>query len=200
MLPQTFLNHSSLQVEPFGTYYVYLLTENDSEEELEQLVDLVNTCYRSTQCWTNEASLIQGKRITLEQLKEYVKTSEMLILRADLSNPSVTGPILLGCVRTGPVENTEVGLLCSHPSSQGKGVGSFLIAAAEERCQKVHHFTTMVMNVLDARTELLKWYERKGYCLTESRIPARPFIEQKGEHMLQDCNFVLLKKLLDKAD
>lgn len=199
-----------------ASYSLFLLTGDESLEDLYALVELINTCYRSPLGWTNESSLIQGERINLEQVRDYIKSSEILILRRDanLSNgtststsePSSTVPILLGCVRTGPVSETVVGpleepvgyvgLLCSHPSYQGKGIGSFLVGAAEERCATFHGLNKMVMDVLDAREELIKWYEKKGYQRTNKLLSARPFIEGKGERMLKDCNFVLLEKQL----
>ncbi|GJQ11251.1 hypothetical protein GpartN1_g3042.t1 [Galdieria partita] len=213
----SYMVHGQLWLDCLSTQYsLFLLTEEESLEDLRALVDLINTCYRSPSCWTNESSLIKGERVNLEQVRDYIKSSELLVLKREGTNSngsctssrnqSSTIPLLLGCVRTGPVSETVVGplaevagyvgLLCSHPCCQGSGVGTFLIDAAEERCATFHKLNKMVMDVLDAREELIKWYEKKGYRRTESFVPARAFIEGKGELMLKDCNFILLEKKL----
>jgi len=219
MRPLSFMQHGRIEIDSLAAHYsLFLLTGDESRDDLLSLVELINTCYRSPSCWTNESDLIRGDRINLEQVQEYINSSEILVLKrddvvvADGSSESVsvhssgTVPSLVGCVRTGPVTETVVGaleepagyvgLLCSHPCSQGKGVGSFLIEAAEERCASAHGLRKMVMDVLDSREELIRWYEKKGYKRTNKLIPARPFIEAKGERMLKDCNFILLEKQL----
>ncbi|EME27332.1 acetyltransferase [Galdieria sulphuraria] len=214
----SYMEHGHLWVDSFSTHYsLFLLTGDESLEDLCALVDLINICYRSPSCWTNESSLIQGERVNLEQVREYIKSSEILVLKRDgtgsngscntVSDATSAAPTLLGCIRTGPVSETVVGplaepagyvgLLCSHPFCQGKGIGSFLIKAAEERCANFHGLNKMVMDVLDAREELIQWYGKKGYHRTKNFVPARSFIEGKGELMLKDCNFILLEKKLD---
>lgn len=112
---------------------------------------------------------------------------------------------LVGVVKHGWTDSTVVGpldarayylgMLAVDPSWQSRGVGAAL-ADRVEAMAAAAGAPRVVMDVLDVRSELLTWYERRGYVRTGGGTPARPFIEEKGERLLVDCQFVVLEKRL----
>ena len=64
-----------------------------------------------------------------------------------------------------------LGLLCVDPSLQADGLGRRLIAAAEAEARASFSATTIEMTVISSRTELIAYYERRGYALTGERRP-----------------------------
>jgi ribosomal protein S18 acetylase RimI-like enzyme len=57
-----------------------------------------------------------------------------------------------------------------RPDGQGSGLGKALLAAAEDHA-RTGGATTMEMCVIDRRTELIAWYERRGYVRTGETRP-----------------------------
>ena len=64
-----------------------------------------------------------------------------------------------------------LGMLAVSPDAQARGVGRALIARAEAEAAASFAATTMEMTVISRRTELIAWYERRGYRDTGERRP-----------------------------
>ena len=64
--------------------------------------------------------------------------------------------------------------------THGGGLGKKVIAEAEKRVQDLWQCNQMVMTVINVRTALIEWYERRGYHLTGATLPF-PFSETTGE-------------------
>lgn len=186
-------------------YSLRLLSAND-KELVEQTVALVNLCYRGEGSWSTELGIVRGQRITRESLLSDLSDKDCHVLIA-IAVYRHTSESLLACVRTGPAKSTVVGpvtgqpaaylgMLAVRPKFQSTGLGGALMAAVEARAKEVYCVSRVVMDVLDCRTELLAWYERKGFNRTGYTVAARPFMENKGEELLVDCSFVLLEKIL----
>jgi len=115
------------------------------------------------------------------------------------------GAPIIGVVKTGWTDETVVGpldgrayylgLLAVAPTWQSRGVGAAL-ADRVEAAAAAAGASRVVMDVIDARPELLAWYARRGYRRTGGGMPARAFIEAKGERLLVDCRFIVLEKVL----
>jgi GNAT superfamily N-acetyltransferase len=71
-----------------------------------------------------------------------------------------------------------LGMLCVDPAHQAAGLGRRLIAAAERTARDKFGARIMEMTVIDCRSELIAWYERRGYVM---RGEMRPF-PVPGEH------------------
>jgi ribosomal protein S18 acetylase RimI-like enzyme len=63
-----------------------------------------------------------------------------------------------------------LGMLTVLPTLQANGLGKQLLNAAEEYTQNIN-CTAVTMTVITTRTELINWYERRGYTKTGQTLP-----------------------------
>jgi GNAT superfamily N-acetyltransferase len=82
-----------------------------------------------------------------------------------------------------------LGMLCVDPALQAGGLGRMLIAQAEERARQDFGAKRMEMTVVAPRTELIAYYERRGYAQTGE---IRPFPVPEFDHL----TMVVLEKAL----
>lgn len=130
---------------------------------------LVNSAYRgesSKKGWTTEADLLDGQRTTPEALQELLDPPHSVILKY-LSSEG----LIEGCVNLQQKEGKlYLGMLSVNPEHQGAGIGKHLLEAAEKQA-RAQGLDTIQMTVISVRTELIQWYERRGYRDTGARIP-----------------------------
>ena len=135
-----------------------------------QILALVTSAYRgedSRQGWTTEADLISGERIDAELLAHDIRRPDSVVLLAE------RGADLIGCAhlaRTQPGQ-AYLGMFAVRPTGQNRGDGSAILAAAEGFAAQEWSTRLMTMTVLDARAELLAFYERRGYRRTGTYTP-----------------------------
>ena len=159
---------------------------------------LVNSAYRgesSKAGWTTEADLLDGQRVDAERLVEIIATPGNVILLFDADG------LLLGCVhleRTG--EDCYLGMLTVSPVRQGGGLGRQLLEAAERWATEHWSSRAMRMTVITQRSELIAWYERRGYRRTGERKPFPYGDERFGLPRRDDLVFDVLRKPLASAD
>jgi ribosomal protein S18 acetylase RimI-like enzyme len=159
-----------------------------------QLSILVNSAYRgahSKKGWTNESELLDGQRIDTKMLAEIIDSKQDIILLGfDAQN-------LFGCVHLKNNDNhAYLGMLTIDPDLQANGFGKQLLAAAEQWIQNNWHSEHIEMTVIQKRTELIAWYEKRGYVVTQERRPFPYGDDRFGKPKLQDLEFVVLKKSL----
>lgn len=156
--------------------------------DVDSLLALVHSAYRGPsgrEGWTSEADLIDGPRTT------------RALLEADLADPSITILVagdLVGCaaVTVPPGAATgRFGLFAVRPGTQRGGVGTALLAAAEDHARSAGA-TTLEMCVIDRRHELVAWYARRGYAPTGETRPFPYGAEGVGEPVDPDFRFVVL--------
>lgn len=151
---------------------------------------LVNSAYRgegSKQGWTTEADLLDGTRIDEAAVRELIQRpgTTVLTYRED-------GRII-GCVELREEGNSlYLGMLSVNPTTQGKGIGKKLMAAAEDHAQTLG-LTSVFMTVISVRQELIDWYVRHGYERTGER---KPFVvpDERWGIPKQKLEFVVLRK------
>ena len=165
-------------------------------DDVEPVVDLVHSAYRgdsSRQGWTSEADLLDGGRTTVEVVKALVDDghSEVLVARRD-------GELVACCELEHRVADNQVylGLFAVVPGLQDSGIGRAVLAEAERLARDHWHAPEMTMKVLDARTELLDWYGRRGYLNTGETSPFPEVDERFGIPRRGDLRFVTLVKPL----
>lgn len=159
--------------------------------DIAEVQALVNAAYRgdaSRSGWTTEADLIAGtKRIDVASLQAMLESDNETVLL--LRN---TDAVLEGCVylQQQP-QGMYLGMLSVWPLQQAQGTGKRLMQAAEDfaRSQQVHR---MFMSVITVRTELIAWYQRRGYNDTGERkpFPNNPLFGTP----LQPLEFMILEK------
>ena len=138
-------------------FFILHATRSDAP----RLVRLVNSAYRgesSRQGWTTEAHLLDGQRIDEAGLLDMLALSQAAMLLCQDGAGE-----LLGCFHA-RVQRPLVylSMLAVVPAGQGRGVGRFLVKAAEDYGRQ-HGCTTSKMTVISVRAELLAYYERQGY-------------------------------------
>jgi ribosomal protein S18 acetylase RimI-like enzyme len=159
---------------------------------------LVNSAYRgdsSRAGWTTEADLLGGQRVDVDGLRA-------LIGRGAVDGGAVVlvhedGAGLAACVELEPRgSGCYLGMLTIRPTAQAGGLGRRLLAAAERYAASRFGTREMQMTVIAQRTELLAWYERRGYRRTGERRPF-PYDDPRfGLPKRPDLEFIVLSKAL----
>ena len=161
-------------------------------EDAEQIVDLVESGYRgerSRQGWTTEAAFLQGQRTDMVSVSELIRTAGSLILLAE------QGGLLLACahLQRNPVY-AYFGMFSVRPDCQNAGIGRQMLGEAERIARAEWGVAEMRMTVIDIRSELIAWYERRGYRRTGEH-QAFPYGDERfGIPLRQDLRFELLCK------
>ena len=140
------------------------------------LTDLINRAFRVERLYA------VGDRITVGQVEEHMDRGEFHVLEDEGA--------LAGCVYVElRGERSYVGLLSIDPSRQHGGLGSRLLAVAEDRArgEGCAHMDMLIVNL---RKELPPYYGRRGYVETGTA----PFPETTPTTV--PCHFICMSKAL----
>lgn len=146
--------------------------------DVEAIVQLVNNAYRgesSRAGWTTEADLLDGLRVTADEVKRQIESTSAIILLC------LNDAELLGSVCIEQEQNTaHVGMFVVKPVLQGGGIGKQLLAEAEHLALQKWSPQKFQMHVITLRHELIAFYERRGYQRTGllSDFPVNPALWQ----------------------
>lgn len=167
--------------------------------DLGEIVALVNSAYRgdsSRAGWTTEADLLDGQRVDLGMLRDALDAGEVILcLREGAGRP------ILACVTLKPDGDRVspdvwyLGMLTVAPGLQGGGIGKALLASAENFARE-RGARRMWMSVIQVRSELIAWYERRGYRKTGETGPFPYGNARFGVPRRPDLSFVFLEKEL----
>lgn len=171
---------------------------------------LVQSAYRgdaSREGWTHEADIItSGERIDEAGLLAKIREpAGQVLLAVDAREPAAAAP-LLGCCEivryAAPSGMAYFGLFAVRPRLQNGGIGRGLLAEAERIVRDEMGATTMEMTTLWMRSELVAWYERRGYKVVEGETRPFPFEQLAttgAESLPEDLYFIVLRKDLVKS-
>jgi GNAT superfamily N-acetyltransferase len=168
---------------------------NATSDDLPALHAMVERAYRGDAArggWTHEADLLDGQRTDLAALADTLADPGQRILLA------FDRDALTGCVQLTRLDGNRayLGLLTVDPERQAGGLGARLIAAAEEQAAALFGARTMEMTVIRQRSELIAYYERRGYVLTGEERPFPLDDPRFGLPRTRDLAFVVLLKPL----
>jgi GNAT superfamily N-acetyltransferase len=172
-----------------------------THDDIERIVALVTSAYRgdaSRAGWTTEADILEGQRIDPEQVGALLDAGTSLVLLAEREGK------LIACCHVGKSEGGDategyLGMFCVAPTAQGGGFGHKVLAEAERVLATRFGFRTVVMTVIEQRTDLLPFYERRGYVNTRKYKPFPYGDERYGIPKRDDLRFVVLEKRLPGA-
>jgi GNAT superfamily N-acetyltransferase len=156
---------------------------------------LIESAYRGDSAkagWTHEADLLGGQRTDEAELLDILADASRVILLAEVDG------VLTGCVQVADQGEglAYLGLLTVDPTRQAGGLGRLLIDAAEAEAVARFCATRMEMTVIRQRSELIAWYERRGYALTGETRPFPLDDERFGLPQTRDHEFVDMEKAL----
>ncbi len=132
---------------------------------LKRLLEAGYRGHSARRGWNHEADILDGERVTDEELTELLGDPQVIMLVAR------DGDKCVGSVAVTRKDATlaYLGMLCVEPDLQSSGLGRRLLDAAEETARATG-IKAMEMTVIDGRDTLIAWYERCGYARTgESR-------------------------------
>lgn len=131
---------------------------------------LVERAYRgdsAKQGWTHEADLLDDERTSDAELAETIADPKARVLLARIEG-KLAGTVTIRDLGEG---RAYLGMLCVDPDLQAAGLGRALMADAEDMAVDAFGARTMEMTVIDARAELIAYYERRGYARTGELRP-----------------------------
>lgn len=163
------------------------------KSDADAIAELVNAAYRpeaGTEGWTHEAHLVAGKRTQIGHITQLLARPDSVIL---------VGLKDLQIVTCAHVEkeaaSCRIGMLAVNPQRQGLGLGKQMLAHAEKYAHSVFNSEKFILQVLSARSELIAYYQRRGY-LPTGEVHVYPHTHEAGTPIVADLHIEILEKLL----
>jgi ribosomal protein S18 acetylase RimI-like enzyme len=141
---------------------------------------LVELAYRGTVAatgWTTETELLTGPRTSEARVAELAAEPGSRFVLAEADGVLV-GSVLVQAPETAGAP-AYLGMFAVDPRQQAGGVGKALVAAAERTVRELWSATAVTLTVISLRSELIGWYERRGFVRTGRELPF-PFHEASG--------------------
>jgi len=163
-------------------------------DDVGAIVALVQSAYRgeaSRAGWTTEADILDGQRTDRDEVAGLVAAAGSRILLGERH-----GELLASAHLEKQGEHCHFGMFAVRPDAQAGGVGTAVLAEAERMARADWGCSEMQMAVITLRTELIAWYERRGYVRTGQ---FRPFPYGKlrfGIPKRDDLRLAVLRKRL----
>lgn len=170
------------------------LEDKITSDQVGKIVDLVQSAYRgdsSRKGWTTEADLLEGQRVDAAMVEEILARDDSLILTVRHNHG------LVGCceLRHEPaIDAAYLGMFAVSPDFQAAGLGRMILNESERIAVRRWAVTRMAITVIDARHELIDWYERRGYVRTGETTGFPYGDERFGIPLREDLCFVSLTK------
>ncbi|HTO01101.1 MAG TPA: GNAT family N-acetyltransferase [Microthrixaceae bacterium] len=181
--------------------FVFEVLEDDATEvQVTEIVDLVQSAYRgdaSRQGWTTEADLLEGQRVNAAMVQEVLDRDASLILTVRL------GERLVGCCELSHQPRSEsayLGMFAVSPELQAAGIGRMILDESERIATTRWTARQMAITVIDARQDLIAWYERRGYVRTGETGEFPYGDERFGIPLRDDLVFASLEKSVSVED
>jgi GNAT superfamily N-acetyltransferase len=163
------------------------------DNDVESIVAVVESAYRgdaSRAGWTTEADLLDGQRTDVDAVRAAIQIGDILVVE-------LHDRIVACCLVEPHADNVAYfGMFAVTPPLQGDGIGSQLLDAAEAHVRDRWGATLVEMTVIGQRSELIAWYERRGYRRTGAIRPFPYGDERYGRPRRDDLRFVVLAKAL----
>lgn len=161
--------------------------------DIPALHALIESAYRGDAArvgWTHEADLLDGQRTDADALAAMLADPDQRILI------SAAGGETIGCVavQAKRPDAAYLGMLTVRPDRQAGGLGRTMIAAAERLAKDSFGASCMEMTVIRQRSDLIAYYERRGYAATGERRPFPHHNPRFGEPRTPDLEFVVLAR------
>jgi N-acetylglutamate synthase-like GNAT family acetyltransferase len=167
--------------------------------DIDDIVPFINQAYRgesSAKGWTTESSMLEGQRLDIDMAKDIItkENCDILLLSFHIDNISnnvndsqkkfidhvislhdnTKKAMIVATVN--PEQEDDImhlNMLAIHPELQSYGIGKYMINRVEENT-KACGLSKVVLTVISIRSELVSYYERRGYRMNgnKHRFPA----------------------------
>jgi ribosomal protein S18 acetylase RimI-like enzyme len=163
-------------------------------DDAAAVATLVRSAYRGEESragWTTEADLFTDERIDADTVRTKITAPRSFVLLGHDDE----GELLACCEILDRGEALAYfGMFAVRPTQQAAGVGRQVLAEAERLAVAEFGAHRLEMTVIALRHELIGWYERRGYVVTEERRPF-PYGELvNGDALRDDLDFAVLVK------
>ena len=162
--------------------------------DVAAIVALVESAYRgdtSRAGWTTEADLLDGQRTDRDDVLASITAPDSVMVLVDDD-----GTLAACCHVQRRGTRCYFGMFAVDPLRAGNGLGKQVMAYAEDIARTRWACTAMEMTVIRQRTDLIAFYERRGYTDTGRRSPFPYGDERFGVPRRDDLEFTLLEKAL----
>lgn len=167
---------------------------NANKHDVTKIVKLVESSYRgdaSRQGWTTEADLLAGQRTDQREVEALIRLKNSKIILYENKKD------LMASVHVcNKGSYAYLGMFAVKPGCQGQGIGKLLLGYVENFVLKDWQCHYIEMAVISQRTELISWYEKQGYKLTEEIRPFPYGDERYGIPRRDDLTMNVLIKYL----
>lgn len=166
-----------------------------SIDDAEHLNLLINQAYRGQEGWTRETEIVDGKRSSVEDVKDLIQKPYSHMLVATIHE------VLAACICIEEKENkTYIGTFAVNPAFQNQGIGKTVLSLAENYAVNKLGSKQLMMVVISQREELIAFYERRGYKRT-GEISEYPVHLNVGTPAIEGLTIECLEKAITrKAD
>lgn len=153
---------------------------------------LVVRSYRGEAGWTTEAHLLTDERIDLPGVEEKITAPDGLVLLGHQD-----GALVACCELQHRGDVAYFGLFAVEPERQAGGIGRRVLDHAERLAVRRWRVSAMELQVIAQRTDLVAWYVRRGYALTDERrsFPFDALVN--GVALRSDLYFAVLTRQLN---
>ncbi len=162
--------------------------------DVDAIVALVQSAYRGDQSrigWTTEANLLDGQRTDAAEVAGLIAGPDRRILLCEHN-----GELLASAALERHGATAYFGMFAVRPEAQAGGIGTAALAEAEQIARTEWGCEEMQMTVISLRTELIAWYERRGYRRTGVFRPFPYGDARFGLPRRDDLRLELLRKPL----
>lgn len=138
--------------------------------DLEALQAVIQRAYRgrsASASWSHEGELPEGERVSRGDLEALLGAPDTRLSLAEVAG-HIVGSSLVVSVAPGLC---EIRLVSVDPSFQGEGLGGQLLSRAEMLAVETFAARHAVIEVLEHKSRLIAYYERRGYRRTDASRP-----------------------------
>ncbi|KAJ5516331.1 hypothetical protein N7527_007891 [Penicillium freii] len=159
---------------------------------LQQLVESAFRAEDSRKDWTDDLGLSSSFRLDIQEIVAMITKPDSVMLMATNDQNTLVGSI--GTSKR-DANHARLFMLAVDTSQQRGGIGRQVLAYAEDYSQRTWGVTTLGLNALSNRQQLISWYSRRGYKPTGE---TSPFPREKFENLVLpgDLCFVEFEKVL----
>lgn len=135
-------------------------------DHCNDICNLINQTYRGDIGWTRETDIIDGNRTNLDEIIFTMSRRDGQFF------VNYCHQLLIACIYLAKEQNAKqrghayLGFFSVHPDFQGQGIGKNVLQQIEAIAKKQLLAKKILMFVVSQRSELIAFYERRGYIRT----------------------------------